>query len=83
MNNKCPVIVRKYLCSNKLELQLVPPKMHWKNEAENSIGKFKDNFIAGLATVSPQFPLHLWCQIIPLKNINIDLLCAYWIDPRI
>ena len=74
MDNECFEVVKACLSNNKAELQLVPLHMHRTNTAENSIGIFKDHFILGLLKVNPDFPLHLWCWLIPLSVKMLNLL---------
>ena len=40
--------------------KLVPPNMHRRNAVEKAIRTFKANFLAILAWVDDNFPLHLW-----------------------
>ena len=83
MDNELPATVKKYLRNNKIDLQLVPPNMHWTNESKNSTIAFKDHFIAGLETVPPQLTLHLWCRLIPLATTTLNLLHPSHINPRL
>ena len=83
MDNECPSVVKKYLQENNVELRLVPPFQHRANAAEKAIGIFKDHFISGLATVDPNFPLHLWCCLIPLAVTTLNLLRPSRINPKL
>ena len=83
MDNECSDLVKKILKYNHLTLQLVPPNVHRTNAAEKAIGTFKDHFITGLATVHPEFPLHLWCRLIPLAETTLNLLRPSNINPRL
>jgi hypothetical protein len=74
MDNKCPQAVKKYLCTNNIRFQLVTPHLHQTNAAKKTIGTFKDHFIAGLCSVDPQFPMHLWCQLLPLATTTLNFL---------
>ena len=56
------------------KFQLVPPHTHWINSAERSIQTFKEDFIDGLSITQKDFPLHLWCQILPHAILMINLL---------
>jgi hypothetical protein len=48
-----------------MNYQLVPPHCHRTNAAERAIRIFKEHFKSGLATVDPDFPVHLWDRILP------------------
>ena len=65
LDNECPVILKAYMKKENMEYQLVPPHIHRCNTAEKAIATFKDHFIAGLASVNPKIPIHLWCRILP------------------
>ena len=84
MDNECPSIVLEYIKNTKkMDLLLVPPYMHRVNAAEKAIDSYKNHFISGLATVHPDFPLHLWCRLIPLASITLNLLRPSRINPRL
>ena len=83
MDNECSEIVKKFLCDNDATLQLVPPNMHSTNEAEKDIVTFKNHFISGLATVHPNFPIHLWCRLIPLATTTLNLMRPSRINPKL
>ncbi len=58
-DNKCSKMVEAYIKSNKMDTHLVPPHNHHDNAAEHAIATFKEQFIAGLATVDRNCPLQL------------------------
>ena len=62
LDNECPPTLKSYVKKEGINYQLVPPHIHRRNSAEKAIGTFKDHFIAGLASVDPKMPLHLWCR---------------------
>jgi hypothetical protein len=57
-----------------VEYQLVPPHCHRRNAAERAICTFKEHFVAGLASVDPEFPLHLWDRLLPQAEMTLNLL---------
>jgi hypothetical protein len=57
-----------------MNYQLVPPHCHRTNAAERAIRTFKEHFKAGLATVDPDFPAHLWERLFPQAEITLNLL---------
>ena len=83
LDNECPDALKRHFHSNKIAFRLVPPHLHHTNKAEKIIGTFKDHFIASLSSVEPSFPMHLWCQIVPLAATSLNLLCPSAINPRI
>ena len=50
------------------------PHIHRRNTAEKAISTFKDHLIAGLASVSPKMPMHLWCRLLPQALLTLNLL---------
>ena len=65
------------------QFQLVPPHIHQRNSAERAISNFKDNFIAGLSITHKDFPLHLWCQLIPHAILTLNLLQQSHMNPKL
>jgi hypothetical protein len=70
--------------AKSITFQLVPPHNHRRNAAEKAIGTWKDHFIAGLSSsLDPNFPMHLWCQLIPQATTTLNLLRQSHINPRL
>jgi hypothetical protein len=65
LDNEASAALKSYFTKNDVEYQLVPPHCHRRNAAERAIGPFKENFVGGLASVDPDFPLNLWDRILP------------------
>jgi hypothetical protein len=64
--------------------QLVPPHCHRRNSAERVIRTFKEQFMAGLASVDPDFPMHLWDRILYQAEIILfNLLRASRLHPQL
>jgi hypothetical protein len=83
MDNECPPAIKKYFRANNIRFQLVPPHIHRTNAAEKAIGTFKDHFVAGLCSVHPQFPMHLWCRLLPLATTTLNLLRPSRVNPKL
>jgi hypothetical protein len=66
-----------------VEYQLVPPHCHRRNAAERSIPTFKEHFVAGLSSVDPTFPFHLWDIILPQAEITLNLLQISRLHPQL
>jgi hypothetical protein len=45
--------------------------------------KFKNHFVAGLCSVDKQFPMHLWCELLPQATLTLNLLRTSRINPTI
>jgi hypothetical protein len=65
LDNEASTILENFFTTHDLEYQLVPPHCHRCNAAERAIHTFKEQFMAGLSSVDPHFPLHLWDILLP------------------
>jgi hypothetical protein len=65
---------KSFFTTNDVEHQLVPPHCHRRNAAERAIHTFKEHFFAGLASVDPDFPLHLWDKLLSQAEMTLNLL---------
>jgi hypothetical protein len=63
--------------------QLVPPHCHRRNAAERAIRTFKEHFVAGLASVDPDFPMHLWDRLLPQAEMSLNLLRTSRLHPQL
>ena len=63
--------------------QLVLPHLYRRNSAERAIQKFKNHFIAGIASVNKNFPVHLWCRLLPHCLLTLNLLRPSRINPKL
>ena len=61
----------------------MPPGNHQRNAAERAIRTFKNHFIAGLCSLDPQFPLHLWDCLVPQAEISLNLLRGSRLNPKL
>jgi hypothetical protein len=43
MDNKCSTMVERYILLEKINIQLVPPRNHRANAAEQAIATFKES----------------------------------------
>ena len=59
LDNECPKVLQQFMKEKEERFQLVPPHPHRRNSAERAIQTFKNHFIAGLASVNKNFPVHL------------------------
>ena len=82
-DNECPTAFKRFLHSENIHLQLVPPYDHRTNPAEKAIDTWKSHFIAGLASLPPTFPMHLWCRLIPHATTTLNLLRPSNLNPKL
>jgi hypothetical protein len=67
----------------RVDYQLVPHGLHRQNAAERAIRIFKNHFIAGLCSVDPQFPLHLWDRLLPQAELTLNLMRGSRLNPKL
>jgi hypothetical protein len=60
LDNEASAALKRFFTTNDVEYQIVSPHCHRRNAAERDLHNFKENFDAGLASVDPDLPLHLW-----------------------
>ena len=49
----------------KVDCQLVPLNLHFRNAAERAICTFKAHFLSTLAGIAEDFPKNMWDLLIP------------------
>ena len=83
MDNECPQALKKIIVDkHKNKLELVPPHDHRTNPAEKCINTFKYHFIFELSVMDPNFPLHLWCRILPQCQDTLNMLRTSRLHPH-
>ena len=83
LNNEFTDIIKQYIVEVNDKYQLVPPHIHRRNTAKRAISIFKNYFIVGLASVNRDFPLHLWCRMIPHTVLTLNILRKFWINQKL
>jgi hypothetical protein len=73
LDNEASVALKNFFTVNDSAYQLVPPHCHRRNAAKRAIITFKEQFVAGIASIDPSFPLHLWDRLLPQEDIIIML----------
>jgi hypothetical protein len=74
LDNEASTALKNFFTTNDVDYQLVPPHCHRRNATERAISTFKEHFVAGLASVDPNFPLHLWDRLLPQAELTLNLL---------
>jgi hypothetical protein len=83
LDNEASAALKHFFTSNDVEYQLVPPHYHRRNAAERAIRTFKEHFVAGLSSVDPTFPLHLWDRLLLQAEITLNLLRTSRLHPQL
>jgi hypothetical protein len=83
LDNEASTALKIFFTVNDIDYQLVPPHYHRRNAAERAIQTFKEHFVAGLSSVDPAFPLHLWDRLLPQAEITLNLLPTSRLHPQL
>jgi hypothetical protein len=83
LDNEASAALKNFFTVNNITYQLVPPHCHRRNAAERTIRTFKEHFLAGLSSVDPSFPMHLWDRLLPQEEISLNLLRTYRMHPQL
>jgi hypothetical protein len=83
MDNEASAALKKYFTEKEMSYQLVPVHCHRTNAAEIAIRTFKEHFKAGLDTVDPDFPVHLWDRLLTQAEITLNILWASRLHPQL
>jgi hypothetical protein len=83
LDNEASAVLKHFFITNDVEFQLVPPHCHRRNAAERAIQTFKEHFVAGLSSVDPTFPLHLWYRLLSQAGITLNLLRTSRLHPQL
>ena len=74
LDNEASTKLKQYNTAHNISYQLTPPHVHRRNAAERAIRTWKNHFIAGLCSVNPSFPMHLWDRLIPQATATLNML---------
>jgi hypothetical protein len=83
LDNEASAALKHFFITNDVEFQLVRPRCHRRNAAERAIRTFKEHFVAGLSSVDPSFPLHLWNRPLPQVEITLNILRTSRLHPQL
>jgi hypothetical protein len=83
LDNEAPGGLKQFMTQQGVQYQLVPPHNHRRNVAKRAVSTFKDHSIAGLSTTDKNWPMHLWCRLIPQALLTLNLLRQSRLNPRL
>jgi hypothetical protein len=83
LDNEASAALKNFFTVNDIAYLVVPPHCHRRNAAERAIRTFKEHFVAGLSSVDPSFPLHLWDRLLPQTEITLNLLRTSRLHPQL
>jgi hypothetical protein len=70
LDKEASTALKSFFTVNDIAYQLVPPHCHRRS----AIRTFKEHFVAGISSVEPSFPMHLWDILLPQAEITLNLL---------
>jgi hypothetical protein len=65
LDNEASAALKNFFTVNDIAYQLVLHHCHRRNAAKRAIRTFKEHSVAGLSSVDPSFPMHLWGRLLP------------------
>eukprot|EP00804_Cyclotella_cryptica_P020437 CCRYP_014425-RA/>CCRYP_014425-RA protein AED:0.04 eAED:0.02 QI:0/0/0/1/1/1/2/0/1218 len=83
LDNEASAAFKQAILDSGMTYQLVPPDDHRRNVAEKAIQTWKDHFVAVISGTADKFPLHLWCQLIPHMERQLNLLRQSNANPKV
>ena len=83
IDNKASTDMKRYITDANVNYQLFEPDNQQVNSYERVIRTFKNNFVAGLSSVHPKLPMHLWDELLPQAFITLNLLQTSRTCPKI
>ena len=83
LNNKAPAEFLDAIRANGCRVEKTPADMHRRNIAEHAIQTYKGHFIATLAGVSDDFPIHQWHKLVPQIVLTLNLLRQSHVAPNV
>eukprot|EP00804_Cyclotella_cryptica_P018671 CCRYP_007187-RB/>CCRYP_007187-RB protein AED:0.29 eAED:0.29 QI:0/-1/0/1/-1/0/1/0/524 len=83
LDNEASAAYKQAILDSGMTYQLVPPDDHRRNVAKKAIQTWKDHFVAVISGTADKFSLHLWCQLIPHMERQLNLLRQSNANPKI
>ena len=83
LDNECSTVLKDHLQEEQIDFQLAPPGIHRRNSAERAIRTAKNHLIAAFSSADPNFPMHLWCRLLPQANITLNLMRGSRVNPKL
>jgi hypothetical protein len=83
LDNEASTALKNFFTAQNIDYQLVLPHYHRRNASERAIRTFKEQFVAGLSSVDPYFPMHLWDRHLSQAEITLNLLRTSRLHPQI
>ena len=83
LDNEVSKAYKDTIQESVMTYQLVPPDYYQLNITEKSIQTWKAHFIAVISGTAANFPIQLWCQLIPQTEKQLLMLGKSQSNPKI
>jgi len=83
LDNEASAALIRAIEEKQIDYQLASPNSHRHNPAERAIQTFKNHFISTLAGCDREFPVHLWCRLLPQCEMTLNMLRISRINPKL
>jgi hypothetical protein len=83
LDNEALNALKNHFTVKNIAYQLVRPHCHRRNAAKRATRTLKEHFVAGLYSVDPSFPMHLWDRLLPQSEITLNLLRTSRLHPQL
>ena len=83
LDNECSEILKQSMTKEEVQWQRATPYMHRTNAAERAICTFKNHFVAGLATIHPEYPITEWDRLVPQAEMTLNMLRNSRVNPKL
>ena len=83
LDNEASAIYKDAIKTNHVTHELVPPNNHRRNVAERAIQTAKNHIVSVLCGCHDDFPMHLWCRLLPNIEWQINLLRQSNVTPNV
>ena len=83
LDNEISAAFKSVVGTNEMTYQLVPPNDHRRNIAERAIQTFKAHFISILCGTDDNFPIGLWCSLLPQAEMTLNMARKSTLIPNV
>jgi hypothetical protein len=83
LDNAGSAALKNKFTVNDIAYQMVQPHCHRRNAAKRTIRTFKEHFVAGISSVDPSFPMHLWDILLLQAESTLNLLRTSRLHPQL
>ncbi len=83
LDNEAPAEFLEAIHKNGCRVEKTPADIHQQNIAKRAIQTYKSHFIATMAGVSDDFPIHQWHELVPQIILTLNLLRQSLMAPNI